>query len=263
DLFHFPGVTHDTVMLMVFPIILKGQALRWKKRLPAGMINTSDLLEKVSSRNIERYIDLLYKCPQHDLNCQQKVHIFYTGLDISTRRMLDSRGFITLMKQTQALISIQVMLDHSHNWYDVTTTNEKINDRPDNVDTIQESFKEAHLTKECPLKKRTRQLSSEKAYQVTQTVLTSKSEKRMTMGKENMKEPVPRNLPPTPFLGHLKEKMGSPSRARKTVCMIGNPEEVHIMKAQKNEGDTDVGWDIIVKDSERLRQFLTPTIYTL
>ncbi|GJZ75528.1 zinc finger, CCHC-type containing protein [Tanacetum coccineum] len=74
----------------------------------------------------------------------------------------------------------------------------------------------------------------------------------MTMGKENIKEPVPRNLPPTPFLGHLKEQMGSPRRAHKTVCMIGNPEEVHRMKAQKNEGDMDVGWDIIVKDSERL-----------
>ncbi|GJX37611.1 hypothetical protein Tco_0250914 [Tanacetum coccineum] len=31
DLFHFPGVTHDVVMLRVFPITLKGRALRWKK----------------------------------------------------------------------------------------------------------------------------------------------------------------------------------------------------------------------------------------
>ncbi|GKC89191.1 hypothetical protein Tco_1149840 [Tanacetum coccineum] len=92
-------------------------------------------------------------CPQHNLNCQQKVHIFYTVLDISTHRMLDSRGFITLMTPTQALLLIQVMADHSHNWYDETTTKKKINDIPDNVDTIQESFKETHLTKECPLKK--------------------------------------------------------------------------------------------------------------
>ncbi|GKF31848.1 hypothetical protein Tco_0101646 [Tanacetum coccineum] len=46
DLFHFPGVTHDAVMLRVFPITLKGWALRWKKRLLAGMINTWDLLKK-------------------------------------------------------------------------------------------------------------------------------------------------------------------------------------------------------------------------
>ncbi|GKE61080.1 hypothetical protein Tco_1511447, partial [Tanacetum coccineum] len=35
DLFHFPGVTHDAVMLRVFPITLKGSALRWINRLSA------------------------------------------------------------------------------------------------------------------------------------------------------------------------------------------------------------------------------------
>ncbi|GJW07489.1 hypothetical protein Tco_1569912 [Tanacetum coccineum] len=83
------------------------------------------------------------------------------------------------------------------------------------------------------------------------------------MCKENMKEPVPRDLPPTPFLGHLKEQMGSPYRTRETVCMIGNPKEIHIEKAQKDEGDIDVSWDITSKDVERLRQFLTPIIHTL
>ncbi|GJS92504.1 hypothetical protein Tco_0799472 [Tanacetum coccineum] len=33
DIFHFPGVTHDAVMLRVFPITLKGPALRWMNRL--------------------------------------------------------------------------------------------------------------------------------------------------------------------------------------------------------------------------------------
>ncbi|GKE15464.1 reverse transcriptase domain-containing protein, partial [Tanacetum coccineum] len=101
----------------------------------------------------ERYNDLLYQCPLHDLNCQQKVHIFYTGLDIPTRKILDSNGFIPLMTPTQALESIQVMADHSHNWYDETTTRERINDVLDNVDAIHESFKGEHLTKECSLKK--------------------------------------------------------------------------------------------------------------
>ncbi|GJT22808.1 hypothetical protein Tco_0892745 [Tanacetum coccineum] len=83
------------------------------------------------------------------------------------------------------------------------------------------------------------------------------------MGKENMKEPVPRNLSPTPFLGHLKEQMGSPYRTRENVRIIGNPEEIHNAKAHEDEGDIDVGWDITSKDVERLRQFLTPTIHTL
>ncbi|GKF34341.1 hypothetical protein Tco_0107541, partial [Tanacetum coccineum] len=37
----------------------------------------------------ERYNDLIYQCLLHDLNCQQKVHIFYTGsyLNWQTIRM--------------------------------------------------------------------------------------------------------------------------------------------------------------------------------
>ncbi|GJU08737.1 hypothetical protein Tco_1125167 [Tanacetum coccineum] len=69
------------------------------------------------------------------------------------------------MTPAQALKSIEVMAEHSHNWYDGATTRESINDSSDNVDTnrrkenihaIQVSCricKEAHLTKECPLKK--------------------------------------------------------------------------------------------------------------
>ncbi|GJY05703.1 reverse transcriptase domain-containing protein [Tanacetum coccineum] len=219
-----------------------------EKRLPARVINTWDLLEKEfiwkycspfktakkleEIRNfkqemyktlyqaLERYNDLLFKCPQHDLNNHQKVQIFYTGLDISSRRMLDSRGFIPLMTPTQALKSIQVL-----------------------------SFKGAHLTKEYALKKEdkavvqskymrsfeetiikfceksikkqtaddewnrkfientdsniralktTTKNLQEKAYQLTQTVLTNTGEKvkaRTTMGKESVREPVPRDLP--------------------------------------------------------------------
>ncbi|GJZ66124.1 hypothetical protein Tco_0622820 [Tanacetum coccineum] len=83
------------------------------------------------------------------------------------------------------------------------------------------------------------------------------------MGKENMKELVPHDLSPTPFLGHLKEQMGRPYRTRETVRMIENLEEIHNAKAWEEEGDIDVDWDISSKDVERLRQFLTPTIYTL
>ncbi|GJR17268.1 hypothetical protein Tco_0965795, partial [Tanacetum coccineum] len=73
-----------------------------------------------------------------------KVHIFYIGLDISTRKILDSNRFILLMTPTQALESIQVMTDHSHDWYDEITTRERINDVLDNVDAIHESFEGEH-----------------------------------------------------------------------------------------------------------------------
>ncbi|GJY01668.1 hypothetical protein Tco_0359820 [Tanacetum coccineum] len=204
------------------------------------------------------------------------------GLDISTRKLLDSRGFITLMTPTQALKSIQVMADHSHNWYDETTTKKKINDSPDNINDIQECFQEAHLNKECPLKKEdeaveqskymrsleetisklfkesikkqaandewirktikntesniralktTTKNLQEKVYQLTETILTNKGEKRKTMGKGNMKESVPHDLPPTPFLGHLKGQMGSPYKTHETIFMIENPGEIQKIKA--------------------------------
>ncbi|GJV75820.1 reverse transcriptase domain-containing protein [Tanacetum coccineum] len=124
-------------------------ALRWKNRLSAGLITTWDLLEKTfikkycppfntamkleKIRNFkqemdetlyhawERYNDLLFRCPQHDMNNHQKVQIFYTGLNIPTRIRLDSKGFTPLMTPARALKLIQVMADHSHNWYDGAT----------------------------------------------------------------------------------------------------------------------------------------------
>ncbi|GJS03470.1 hypothetical protein Tco_0319978 [Tanacetum coccineum] len=122
------------------------------------------------------------------------------------------------------------MADHSHDWYDETTTRERINNVLDNVDAIHKSFEGEHLTKEYPLKKEDETFKHrEKVKAIT------------TMGKENMKEPVPRDLPPTLFPGHLKEQMGSPYKTRETIRMNGNPEEIHNVKAQDDEGDMDVG----------------------
>ncbi|GJS63316.1 reverse transcriptase domain-containing protein [Tanacetum coccineum] len=326
DLFHFPDVTHDVVMLRVFPITLKGPALRWINRLSAGLVTIWDLLKKAFIgqycppfkttkklgiiRNFkqemdetlyhawERYNDLLFKCLHHDLNCQHKVHIFYTGLDIPTRKVLDSKGFIPLMTLTQALISIQVIVEHSHNWYDEATTRERINDSPNNIDTkkpkgnihaIQASFKNyegAHLTMECPLKKEDKAADNEwirkfientnsnikvlktttknleeKAYQLTQTVLTNTGEKvkeRTTMGKENIKEPVPHNLPVVQTYVPPVQFLGSPYRTRKTICAIGIPKEI-----KEDEGDVNDSCDITVEDVERLRKILTPSIHAL
>ncbi|GJX05159.1 reverse transcriptase domain-containing protein [Tanacetum coccineum] len=215
----------------------QGTSLEMEKQASAGTITTWDLLKKeliwrychpfITSKKLkeirnfkqerdetlyhawERYNDLLYQCLLHDLNYQQKVHIFYNGLDISTLKILDSNGFIPLMTPTQALELIQVMADHSHDWYDETTTRERINDVLDNVDAIHESFKMKHLTKEYPLKKEHGAIKHrEKAKEIT------------TMGKENIKEPVPLDLPPTPFLGHLKEQMGSPYRTRESKFVV-------------------------------------------
>ncbi|GJT18709.1 hypothetical protein Tco_0877415 [Tanacetum coccineum] len=85
----------------------------------------------------------------------------YTGLDISTCKMCSTlcRVSYTLMTPTQDPLNLtnqaigSIYSHHSHNWYDERTTKEKINDSPDKIDDIQESFKKAHPTMECPLKK--------------------------------------------------------------------------------------------------------------
>ncbi|GJU53490.1 zinc knuckle CX2CX4HX4C containing protein [Tanacetum coccineum] len=52
SLFNIPRVSHDAVMLRVFPITLTGAVKRWADRLPPGTINTWDMLKKAF---IQRY----------------------------------------------------------------------------------------------------------------------------------------------------------------------------------------------------------------
>nr|GEU57050.1 hypothetical protein [Tanacetum cinerariifolium] len=95
-MFNILGVTHNAVMLCVFPITLNGAA--------------------------KRYNDHLYKCPTHDLINHQKVNIFYNGLDDMTRQLLDSQGPIPNKTPAQALTAIQTMSDHSQKWHDGSTS---------------------------------------------------------------------------------------------------------------------------------------------
>ncbi|GKE10042.1 alpha/beta hydrolases superfamily protein [Tanacetum coccineum] len=61
----------------------------------------------------ERYNELLYKCPTHDINNHQNVNIFYNGLGAMNCQLLDSQGPIPSMPPVQALTAIQTMTDHS------------------------------------------------------------------------------------------------------------------------------------------------------
>ncbi|GKB95791.1 homeodomain-like protein, partial [Tanacetum coccineum] len=96
SLFNIPRVSQDAVLLCVFPFTHSGSAKRWVDRLTPGAVNTWDLLKKAfiqrycppsktakrlediynfkqeSDESLyqawERYNDLLYKCPTHDIN---------------------------------------------------------------------------------------------------------------------------------------------------------------------------------------------------
>ncbi|GJW44519.1 hypothetical protein Tco_0073318 [Tanacetum coccineum] len=56
------------------------------------------------------------------------------------------------------------------------------------------------------------------------------------MGKENVKEPVPRDLPVVQTYVQPTQFLGNPYRTRETICAIGIPEEF-----QEGEGDMNDG----------------------
>ncbi|GJR98519.1 hypothetical protein Tco_0270693 [Tanacetum coccineum] len=60
SLFNIPGVSHDVVMLRVFPITLIGAAKRWVDKLPPGTVDSWDLLKKAFIQSMEEVkIDML------------------------------------------------------------------------------------------------------------------------------------------------------------------------------------------------------------
>ncbi|GKC62000.1 reverse transcriptase domain-containing protein [Tanacetum coccineum] len=188
ELFHFPGITHDAVMLRVFPITLSGPALRLKNRLSAGLITTWDLLEKVFTRKY---------CPPFKTAMKlEKICNFKQEMDETLYHAWER--YNDLLFRSQDLKSIQVMADHSHNLYDEATTRESINDSSDNVDT-----------------KKLKKISM---------LFNERVKAKTKMDKKDIEEPVPRDLPivqpyfpPTPFPGHPKKQKDNLYKTRKTV----------------------------------------------
>ncbi|GJU66794.1 hypothetical protein Tco_1253053, partial [Tanacetum coccineum] len=109
----------------------------------------------------ERYNDLLYKCPTHDINSHQKVNIFYKGLSTMNRQLLDLQGPIPGMTPAQALIAIQTMADHSQKWHDGTTSrNIGSSSNNDGLAALVgcQICKGHHLDKDCPLNEEVKQV---------------------------------------------------------------------------------------------------------
>ncbi|GJR19159.1 hypothetical protein Tco_1370796 [Tanacetum coccineum] len=84
DLFHIPNITKNQIMLRAFPVSLTRAASRWLRNEPAGLILTWE----------ERFEELLMKCTQHYLTDMQEIILFYNGLDVPARQILDSKGAI-------------------------------------------------------------------------------------------------------------------------------------------------------------------------
>ncbi|GJU80005.1 hypothetical protein Tco_1282370 [Tanacetum coccineum] len=69
----------------------------------------------------ERFKELLMKCPQHYLTEMQEVVLFYNGLDVPTRQILDLRGAIPSKTAADAKVAIQEMAEYSQKWHNGTS----------------------------------------------------------------------------------------------------------------------------------------------
>ncbi|GJV56877.1 ribonuclease H-like domain, reverse transcriptase, RNA-dependent DNA polymerase [Tanacetum coccineum] len=132
--------------------------------------------DKTLYQTWERFKELLLRCAQHYLMDMQEVILFYKGLDVPTRQILDSKGAMPSMKAADAKKAIQDMADHSQKWHIGTSTRTRSTDTCDGLATIQaqlndlgreikkvnekvyatqvgcESCGGPHYTKDCPLK---------------------------------------------------------------------------------------------------------------
>ncbi|GJW49878.1 hypothetical protein Tco_0091229 [Tanacetum coccineum] len=124
----------------------------------------------------ERFKELLMKCPQHYLTDMQEVILFYNGLDVPTRQILDSKGAIPTKTIADAKVTIQEMDEYSQKWHNETSSKARSTKTSDGLAAIQaqlnnlgreikkvnekvyvaqvgcELCKGPHYTKDCPLK---------------------------------------------------------------------------------------------------------------
>ncbi|GJV76850.1 hypothetical protein Tco_1508434 [Tanacetum coccineum] len=61
------------------------------------------------------------KCPQHYLTEIHEVILFYNGLGIPTRHILDSKGAIPSKTAADAKVAIQEMTEYSQKWHNGTS----------------------------------------------------------------------------------------------------------------------------------------------
>ncbi|GKB15446.1 hypothetical protein Tco_0849369 [Tanacetum coccineum] len=133
----------------------------------------------------ERFKELLMKCPQHYLMEMQEVILFYNGLGIPTRQILDSRGAIPSKTVADAKVPIQEMAEYTQKWHNGTSRSrstktsdglaairaqlnslgreiKKVNEKFYAAQVGYEQCKGPHYTKDYPLKEEGKTL--EEAY---------------------------------------------------------------------------------------------------
>ncbi|GJZ31427.1 putative reverse transcriptase domain-containing protein, partial [Tanacetum coccineum] len=147
----------------------------------------------------EQFKELLMKCPQHYLTEMQEVILFYNGLDVQTRQILDSKGAIPSKTTADAKVAIQEMAEYSQKWHNGTsrtrstkTSNglaaiqaqlnnlgreiKKVNEKVYATQVGCEQCKGPHYTKDCPLKEEGKTLKE--AYYTQLVTFTKRQDNR-------------------------------------------------------------------------------------
>ncbi|GJR84892.1 reverse transcriptase domain-containing protein [Tanacetum coccineum] len=168
DLFHIPNITQDQVMLRVFPMSLTGVKIE-------EIHNFQQEPDETLYQAWERFKELLMKRPQHYLTEIQEVILFYNGLDVQTRQILDSKGAIPSKTAVDAKVAIQEMAEYSQKWHNGTSRTrstetsdrlaaiqtqlnnlgreiKKVNEKVYAAQVGCEQCKGPHYTKDCPIK---------------------------------------------------------------------------------------------------------------
>ncbi|GJR17540.1 hypothetical protein Tco_0966067 [Tanacetum coccineum] len=77
------------------------------------------------------------KCPQHYLTDMQEVILFYNGLDVPTRQILDSKGAIPSKIVAAAKTAIQEMAKYSQKWNNGTSSRTRSTETSNELAAIQ------------------------------------------------------------------------------------------------------------------------------
>ncbi|GJW08100.1 retrovirus-related pol polyprotein from transposon TNT 1-94 [Tanacetum coccineum] len=105
DLFHIPNITIDQEDLKTK--FLSKYCPPARTAMKMEEINN---FQQEPDENLyqawERFKELLMKCPQHYLTKMQEVVLFYNGLNVPTRQILDSRGAIPSKTAADAKVVI-------------------------------------------------------------------------------------------------------------------------------------------------------------
>ncbi|GKA31592.1 hypothetical protein Tco_0717897 [Tanacetum coccineum] len=109
---------------------------RYTFEFEGGNLSTTSCDESLV-RVWERFKELLMKCPQHYLTGMQEVILFYNGLDVLTRQILNSKGVTPSKTAVDAKIAIQDMAEYSQKWHNGTSSRTRNTKTSDGLAAIQ------------------------------------------------------------------------------------------------------------------------------